>query len=177
MKTRLILPALAALLLAAAPAFAEDGMMGHKGHAGMGKHLECPEQVKGVKTEKKAVKNGIEITMTAETPEAAAEVREKAAAHYGAKDCPLLKDAAGVDIENIENGVKVTITAGKPAAVRKLQATVKKGHTCCGAGGQGKDAAGKAVKKGARYVCPMGDYEGDKPGKCPKCGMTLVEKK
>lgn len=29
----------------------------------------------------------------------------------------------------------------------------------------------------ARYVCPMGDYEGDKPGQCPKCGMTLVEKK
>jgi YHS domain-containing protein len=27
------------------------------------------------------------------------------------------------------------------------------------------------------YVCPMGDYQGDKPGKCPKCGMTLVEKK
>lgn len=35
-----------------------------------------------------------------------------------------------------------------------------------------------AVKSGAvRYICPMGDYEGDKPGQCPKCGMTLVEKK
>jgi len=35
-----------------------------------------------------------------------------------------------------------------------------------------------AVKKVSKtYVCPMGDYEGDKPGKCPKCGMTLVEKK
>ena len=29
----------------------------------------------------------------------------------------------------------------------------------------------------ARYVCPMGEYEGDRPGTCPKCGMTLVEKK
>ena len=27
------------------------------------------------------------------------------------------------------------------------------------------------------YICPMGDYQGDKPGKCPKCGMTLIEKK
>lgn len=23
------------------------------------------------------------------------------------------------------------------------------------------------------YACPMGDYQGDKPGKCPKCGMNL----
>jgi len=27
------------------------------------------------------------------------------------------------------------------------------------------------------YVCPMEDYQGDEPGKCPKCGMNLVEKK
>lgn len=34
-----------------------------------------------------------------------------------------------------------------------------------------------AARKATRYVCPMGDYEGDSPGQCPKCGMTLVEKK
>lgn len=38
----------------------------------------------------------------------------------------------------------------------------------------GKDAQENSA---VRYVCPMGEYEGDKPGKCPKCGMTLVEKK
>jgi rubrerythrin len=27
------------------------------------------------------------------------------------------------------------------------------------------------------WICPMGDYSGDKPGKCPNCGMDLVEKK
>lgn len=39
-------------------------------------------------------------------------------------------------------------------------------------------AAGKtqAVKK--VYTCPMHpEVVTDKPGKCPKCGMTLVEKK
>lgn len=27
------------------------------------------------------------------------------------------------------------------------------------------------------YVCPMGCAQSNKPGKCPKCGMDLVEKK
>lgn len=35
----------------------------------------------------------------------------------------------------------------------------------------------KPAAMAKKYVCTMGDYEGDKPGKCPKCGMTLVEKK
>lgn len=41
----------------------------------------------------------------------------------------------------------------------------------------------KAKKKKARkqamktvWVCPMGDYTGDKPGKCPNCQMDLVKK-
>lgn len=40
-----------------------------------------------------------------------------------------------------------------------------------------KGKAAKPQEKKAVYACPMGDYQGDKPGKCPKCGMTLVEKK
>ena len=35
----------------------------------------------------------------------------------------------------------------------------------------------KPAAHAKKYVCAMGDYEGDKPGKCPKCGMTLEEKK
>lgn len=52
---------------------------------------------------------------------------------------------------------------------------------------KGKNAASQATpklkptpiigKNTVKYVCLMGDYEGDKPGKCPKCGMTLSEKK
>ena len=37
--------------------------------------------------------------------------------------------------------------------------------------------AEKKAERSKTYVCPMGDYQGDKPGKCPKCGMDLVEKK
>ncbi len=41
-----------------------------------------------------------------------------------------------------------------------------------------KKAAVKKMEK-AVWVCPMGDYSGPKTadGKCPKCGMDLVEKK
>ena len=42
-------------------------------------------------------------------------------------------------------------------------------------GGSAKGPADGSVQ--ARHVCPMGEYEGDKPGNCPKCGMTLVKKK
>ena len=35
-----------------------------------------------------------------------------------------------------------------------------------------------ALKQASKtYVCPMGEYESGKQGKCPKCGMNLVEKK
>lgn len=35
----------------------------------------------------------------------------------------------------------------------------------------------KAAKVKYIYVCPMGDYTGTKPGKCPNCGMDLVKQK
>ncbi len=44
-----------------------------------------------------------------------------------------------------------------------------------------KKAKKMAAKKetAATWVCPMGDYSGPKTkdGKCPTCGMDLVEKK
>jgi hypothetical protein len=37
--------------------------------------------------------------------------------------------------------------------------------------------ATKASTTVVYYTCPMHtDYRSDKPGKCPKCGMTLVKK-
>lgn len=35
----------------------------------------------------------------------------------------------------------------------------------------------KKKEAGKRYACPMGCAESDKPGKCPKCGMNMTEKK
>lgn len=177
MKVKLILPVIAVLLIGSVPAFAEGGAQEHKGHAGMDKaHADCPHQAKDVKTEKNAVENGMEITMTTENPEAVAGLREKAATDYASKECPMLKDSKDVTVENIENGVKVTITAKTPKAVKKLQASVKKGGSCCGEGEHHKTAPAKDSKKAA-YVCPMGCAESDKPGKCPKCGMNLVKNK
>jgi hypothetical protein len=37
---------------------------------------------------------------------------------------------------------------------------------------------GEAAGKNVIYTCPMHpEVQSDKPGKCPKCGMTLVVKK
>ncbi|MDO8805646.1 MAG: hypothetical protein Q7R35_14600, partial [Elusimicrobiota bacterium] len=155
MNTKLLIALIAALALASTRAFAEGGMEEHKGHAGMvEEHMNCPEQLKGVKTEKKAVENGIEITMTAETPEAASELQENAAAHRAAKDCPLVKGGEEVSVENIKNGVKISITTKKPAAVKKLQNAAKKAHSCsCCGGGEEKPAVKGST---AAYVCQMG---------------------
>ena len=36
----------------------------------------------------------------------------------------------------------------------------------------------EAQQKKVEYTCPMhSDVKSDKPGKCPKCGMKLVEKR
>ncbi len=40
-----------------------------------------------------------------------------------------------------------------------------------------KVANKKMAPMAMKYVCPMDGYTSDKPGKCPKCGMDLVEKK
>ncbi len=39
----------------------------------------------------------------------------------------------------------------------------------------GHEHASAAAPTGERWACPMMDFVGDKPGKCPVCGMTLVK--
>lgn len=57
----------------------------------------------------------------------------------------------------------VHAVAGKPRVAQKAAAPPLK-----------KSGAGGAV-----FICPMGDYSGPKTpdGRCPKCGMNLIEKK
>lgn len=171
MNWKLMLSAAAALLICSGQAFASGDMKKNE-TAAEKKHADCPWEAPGVKTGKKAVKNGIELTLTAESPVKAAELKEKIAAHR-ASGCPFLKGGDEVAIENLENVVKVTMTAKKAAKEKPLQGEPKKGCACCA--GHGADPAAKPSQSAA-WVCPMADYEGsDKPGRCPNCGMNLVE--
>ncbi len=61
-----------------------------------------------------------------------------------------------------------------PGTEKELDEFLKTVIPTAGSGVDGKPAGKRVLKT---YVCPMGEYEGDKPGKCPKCGMNLVEKK
>jgi len=137
----------------------------------------CPEKMKGVETVSKNTEKGVEITMTAKDKEVIAKVQEMALVHYNAKDtmeggCPGRVEGAQVKIANTETGVKVEINGTTPEMIKKIQDASMKEH---------KAAAPKTVKKAAgktaKYACPMGCATSDKPGKCPKCGMEMKEKK
>jgi hypothetical protein len=61
-------------------------------------------------------------------------------------------------------GMSTPVASSTPVAKHKVKKAKKK--------------VGKKMAKEV-WVCPMGDYSGPKTadGKCPKCGMDLVEKK
>lgn len=139
----------------------------------------CPEKIAGVETVSKNIANGVEVTMTAKDKEALAKMQELALVHYGNKEtmdpaCPGRVEGAEAKIENTADGVKVLITGKTPEVIKKIQAASAKEHR----GAPAREAK-KEAKASAKYICPMNcpGSASDKPGKCPKCGMPLTEKK
>lgn len=136
-----------AIPLLGAAAMAQDGHAGHKHAAKTESTAPKAEKPKKAKAEK-AVPRKV-------TP---AEAGKEAV-------CPV-------------TGEKVTVSTETASALYKGEIH----YFCCSdceksfLAAPGK-YAGKKAAPARMYVCPMGDYQGDKPGKCPKCGMTLVEKK
>lgn len=141
----------------------------------------CPEHMAGVDTKKSKLQDGLEITMTAGDKETAASVQAAVAEHYaeGGKTCKCVPKGAQVRLENLENGVRVFITGKTRGLVKKIQARADKAHDCAVHEKVVAETGGTkaAAKESANYVCPMGCALTDKPGKCPKCGMDMVEKK
>lgn len=138
----------------------------------------CPEQLPGVTTVSKNVPNGIEVTMAAKNAETVARLQELALVHYGNKEtmdpaCPGRVEGAESKLENTADGAKVLITGKTPEVIKKIQEASAREHLKTAPAKEGK----KEAKVPVKYVCPMGCAQSDKPGKCPKCGMPMVEKK
>lgn len=133
----------------------------------------CPLRVAIFEPVLKDTENGVEIILTAKDARNTAKLREMAALHFASKEdmdknCPARVGGAKVSIEETAGGVRITITAQSPAAVKTIQAAAA--FSC-------RRETPRTSRVFKTYVCPMGEYQGSKPGKCPKCGMDLVEKK
>lgn len=168
MKNTMIL-AVAGLLLLSVPFMAKA--CPEKGKV-MKDMKMCQESMTGVETTKINIDNGVELTLVGEDAQSIVRIQKKAAEHYGkdGKICERMPKGADVKIENLENGIKVTITGNNPKLIKKIQDKLKKSHKI--------HALKKSMKmnvKAKKYICPMGHYNSDKPGECPKCGMKLIK--
>ena len=135
--------------------------------------------MEGVETATRNTDTGIEITMTARNEETIAKLQELTLVHYGnketmEKDCPSRVEGAESRIENTATGVKVILTGKTPEVVKNIQAASAKEHSKAGCP---EEHGKKTAKVSRKYACPMKCAESDKPGKCPKCGMNMTEKK
>ena len=80
--------------------------------------------------------------------------------------------ARGPDYRGLPNGKGGPISVAESHSLAEAPA-----YNLTGA--QEKAPAATQPADAKKYVCPMGcaGSESDKPGKCPKCGMKLEEKK
>lgn len=141
------------------------------------KKYTCPKKMEGVEKAVKNTADGVELTLTAKGPEQVAKLQELTAVHYSGEKCPSLPKDAAVVYENTAAGVIVRVTSKNPESVKAIQAKhAGAGHKCAGKHAKEKPAKPEA-KAAAEYACPMNCAKSDKPGKCPKCGMEMKEKK
>ena len=142
---------LIAPLLLGAAAMAQDGHAGHK-HAAPAK--ESAAKVKAEKPKKAGTEKAVLRKVTQD------EAGKEAA-------CPVTGEKVVVSTETVSALYKGEIYYFCcPGCDKSFMANPEK---------YAKKKAVAGAKK--TYVCPMGDYSGEKPGKCPKCGMKLEEKK
>lgn len=154
------------------------GMKGEKGHdcgKNKGAKAACPKQMEGVEKTVKNTKDGVELTLSAEGKEAIARLQELTAVHYAGGNCSCLPKDATAKFENTATGVKIMLASKNAGTVKAMQAKYAGGGHKCGMEHGGKKEAGS--KADGKYACPMNCAESDKPGKCPKCGMEMKEKK
>ena len=158
MKTRLIKLCAVALLFGYSPAFAQES----------GKKSNEPVQQMKMENMPGTSAGKAEKVGTGKKAKTAKATARKVTKKEVGKDavCPV-------------TGEKFKVTAETGSAYYKG----KTYYFCCSACDKPflenpeKYLSKKQTALHKTYVCPMDDYQSDKPGKCPKCGMTLVEKK
>lgn len=146
---------------------------GHQGQTQEAAIIICPLRVLIYEPALKNTESGVEITLTAKDVKNITKLRELVTQHFSSKEemektCPARVGGAKTAIEQTDGGVKITITAQSPAAIKTIQAAAA--YAC-------QREIPRASRVFKTYVCPMGEYQGSKPGKCPRCGMDLLEKK
>ncbi len=90
----------------------------------------------------------------------------------------LLTAAQGIRADDA--GKMERLSAPQARSTPAVKHEVKKSNPSTGSGrrkANKKNSSKKIAPMAKTYVCPMDGTTSDKPGKCPKCGMDLVEKK
>jgi TusA-related sulfurtransferase len=131
------------VILAAGAAWAKpgDAPATATANAGKGNMLHCPTSVNGAKTAVSDIKDGIELTVTADNEKATAEVRQRAqhlvtasrtdpntVRHSGDGHggggigiCPVVLKDTLVTAEDVKGGSKITVRPIKPVDLEWLR--------------------------------------------------------
>lgn len=135
---------LAALLLLGSQAWAEGKAPAASATVGKGNMMHCPTAVAGAKVATQDIKDGVEITVTAENEKATTEIRQRAqhvveasktdpntVRHTGDGHgggglgmCPVVLKDTLVSAEDVKGGSKITLRPIKPVDLEWLRKEV-----------------------------------------------------